>query len=533
MTDFVKLVVNTGIEKKEYSVRRGTRLINALAEAGVELELACGGRGTCGGCRLLLQGDLSAPTPEEKAFFPPALLTRGWRLACRTTVQGDTEVIIASDLSKGSTTFVLGGKAGTQQIAAAVDMGTTTLAVTLVEPETGRRLITAGRLNPQTAKGSDLITRMQQALFPEGKDLLQKMLVSGINILIKEAAAKTGIKPEQITTLAAAGNSVISHLFLGFPVESLSRAPFRPVIKGSYTTTGAELGLAVHPRALIYLVPLIGGFVGGDATAALFYTGLAARGGKNLLVDLGTNGEIILAVNGRLWATSAAAGPAFEGQGITWGMRAEPGAITGIETGGGWRLKTVNDVEPRGISGSGLVEIAALLLSTGLLTAEGRLKNPGELSEDLPFETRKRVRVTENGPEVLLDQETGITITQKDIRLLQLAKGAVRAAVESLLEEAGITAGDLDRVFLAGAFGSGLRPAAALQIGLLPPVALERIEFVGNAALEGATVALEPEKRKVMERLAGETRHISLETKGYYQNKFVNALYFPMETAKN
>ncbi len=533
MTCFVKLVVNTGREKKEYPVRRGTRLLDALAKAGIGLELACGGRGICGGCRLLLQGDLPAPTPEEKAYFSPALLARGWRLACLTTIEGDTEVIITPDSSRGAATFVLGAKARAEEVAAAVDMGTTTLAVTLVEPESGRRLVTAGRLNPQTAKGSDIITRMQQALSPEGKDLLQKMLVSGINILIEEAAAKAGSKPEQITTLVAAGNSVISHLFLGLPVESLSRAPFRPAFKGAYTATGAELGLAVHPRALIYLVPLIGGFVGGDATAALLATGLAAREGKNLLVDLGTNGEIILAVNGRLWATSAAAGPAFEGQGITWGMRAEPGAITGLETGGRWRLKTVNGIEPRGISGSGLVEIAAALLAAGLLTAEGRLKNPEELSEELPPETKERVRVTENGPEVLLDRRTGITITQKDIRLLQLAKGAVRAAVESLLEEAGITAGDLDRVFLAGAFGSGLSPAAALKIGLLPPVALERIEFVGNAALEGATLALEPEKRKAMERLARETCHISLETKGYYQEKFINALYFPVETAKN
>ena len=528
MTDLVKLVVNNGIEKKEYPVCRGIPLLKALVKAGVELELPCGGRGTCGGCRLLLKGELSSPTPEEKAFFSPALLEKGWRLACRTKLQGDTEVILFSDLDNGYTSFVSGEKAGAKQVAAAVDMGTTTLAVTLVDPETGRRLITVGRLNPQTAKGSDLITRMQLALTVEGKDLLQKMLVSGINILIKGAAEKTGIVAEQITTLVVAGNSVISHLFLGFPVESLSRAPFCPAIKGSYSTTGAELGLAVHPRAGVYLAPLIGGFVGGDASAALLFTGLATRGGKNLLVDLGTNGEIILAANGRLWATSTAAGPAFEGQGIAWGMRAEPGAVTGMETGAGWRLKTINNVEPRGISGSGLVEIVAGLLSTGLLTPEGRLKNPEEPGEELPPETNNRLRDTENGPEVLLDRRTGISITQKDIRLLQLAKGAVRAAVDSLLEEAGITPENLDRVFLAGAFGSGLNPAAVLKIGLLPPVALERIEFVGNAALEGAALALRPEKRKEIERLAAETCHISLETKGYYQDKFVTALYFPL-----
>ena len=263
----------------------------------------------------MLQGDLPAPTPEEKAYFSPALLARGWRLACLTTIEGDTEVIITPDSSRGAATFVLGAKARAEEVAAAVDMGTTTLAVTLVEPESGRRLVTAGRLNPQTAKGSDIITRMQQAL-SRRKDLLQKMLVSGINILIEEAAAKAGSKPEQITTLVAAGNSVISHLFLGLPVESLSRAPFRPAFKGAYTATGAELGLAVHPRALIYLVPLIGGFVGGDATAALLATGLAAREGKNLLVDLGTNGEIILAVNGRLWATRPPPGPPLKDRGL-------------------------------------------------------------------------------------------------------------------------------------------------------------------------------------------------------------------------
>ena len=412
-----------------------------------------------------------------------------------------------------------------------MDLGTTTLVLTLVDLESGRRLVTVTGLNPQTAVGADLITRIQHALSGEGRDRLQEMLISGINILIEEAAAKGGVIPEQISMVTLAGNSVMHHLFLGLPVDSLSRTPFAPARKEPYLTEGAKTGLAVHPRAEVYLTPLLGGFVGGDAAAALFASGLAAWPGKGLLVDLGTNGEIILTGDGKVWAASTAAGPAFEGQGITWGMRAAPGAITGVKLArDGWYLETLGGVAPLGITGSGLIALVAAFLSLGLLTQEGRLKSPEEML-DLPEVLRERLRTGENGQEVLVDRESGVTINQKDIRLLQLAKGAVRAAVDSLLDEAGVVPEELDTLMLAGAFGSGLDPSALLRIGLLPRVPVARIKFIGNAALEGAVQALRPEARRELESLAGKVRHIPLGNREDYQEKFVASLLFPAENS--
>lgn len=528
MGEFVEVVLVTGKEKKALRVRRGVPLLQALAEAGVKVELPCGGQGICGGCRVLMKGELPPPTPEEAEFFSSQMLVQGWRLACQTSLPGDTEVYLPGRESLPDTRFSPALKRdGKSPVGAAVDLGTTTLVLTLVDLESGRRLVTVTGLNPQTAVGADLITRIQHALSGEGRDRLQEMLVSGINILIEEAAAKGGVAPEQIRVVSVVGNSVMHHLFLGLPVASLGRMPFAPFSKEPHRTEGEKIGLAVHPRAEVYLAPLLGGFVGGDAAAALYASGLAARPGKGLLVDLGTNGEIILTGGGGVWAASTAAGPAFEGQGIAWGMRAAPGAITGVKTTGDeWHLETLGGVAPLGITGSGLIALVATLLRAGLLSPEGRLKNPEEIP-DLPEVIRGRLRAGENGQEVLIDRESGVTINQKDIRLLQLAKGAVRAAVDSLLDEAKVTPEELEVILLAGAFGSGLNPSALLRIGLLPRVPAARIKFIGNAALEGAVQALRPESRSELERLAGRVRHISLGKREDYQDKFVTALLFP------
>lgn len=532
MGEFVELVVITGKEKKVRRVRRGVPLLQALAGAGVKMDLPCGGQGICGGCRVLLKGEVPPPTPEEERFFSNQMLAQGWRLACQASLQGDTKVYLPGRESLSDTQpGPVDKREEESPVGAAVDLGTTTLVLTLVDLESGRRLVTVAGLNPQTAVGADLITRIQHALSKEDRGRLQEMLISGINILIEEAAAKGGVAPEQIRKVSAVGNSVMHHLFLGLPVASLGRTPFTPVNKEPYLTEGAKTGLAVHPRAEVYLAPLLGGFVGGDAAAALYASGLTARPGKGLLIDLGTNGEIILTGGGEIWAASTAAGPAFEGQGITWGMRAASGAITGIKIlRNEWHLETLGGVTPLGITGSGLIALVAALLSAGLITPEGRLKGPEEIP-DLPKAIRERLRTGENGQEVLIDRESGVTINQKDIRLLQLAKGAVRAAVDSLLEEAGVDPEELEVILLAGAFGTGLDPAALLRIGLLPRVPAVQIKFLGNAALEGAVQALRPEARRELERLAGKVRHISLGNRENYQDTFVASLLFPDNTS--
>lgn len=529
-----KLVLITGKGKKVCRVRRGISLLQALAGAGVNLELPCGGRGICGGCRVLLKGEVSSPTPEEERFFPSRLLRQGWRLACQVSIRGDIEVHLPDRENPPGVRFDSGlRRAEETRVGAAVDLGTTTLVVTLVDMESGRRLVTVAGLNPQAAIGADLITRIQQALSVEGRNALHEMLISGINMLIEEAAAKGGISPEQINTVSVVGNPVMHHFFLDLPVESLSRMPFVPVRKEPYLTEGAKVGLGIHPRANVYFAPLLGGFVGGDAAAALYACGLATRPGKGLLIDLGTNGEIILTGNGEIWATSAAAGPAFEGQGVAWGMRAAPGAITGIKMAyNGWRLETLGGAAPLGITGSGLVAIIAALLSAGLITPEGRLKSPKE-AVDLPLAIRKYLRNGENGQEVLMDRQSGVTINQKDIRLLQLAKGAIRAAVDSLLDEAKVVPEELETILLAGAFGGGLDPTALLRVGLLPQVSTERVEFIGNAALEGAVLALRPEGRMELERLAGSVHHVSLGSRENYQDKFVASLLFPNNSRRD
>ena len=212
-------------------------------------------------------------------------------------------------------------------------------------------------------------------------------------------------------------------------------------------------------------------------------------------------------------------------------MRAASGAITGIKIlRNEWHLETLGGVTPLGITGSGLIALVAALLSAGLITPEGRLKGPEEIP-DLPKAIRERLRTGENGQEVLIDRESGVTINQKDIRLLQLAKGAVRAAVDSLLEEAGVDPEELEVILLAGAFGTGLDPAALLRIGLLPRVPAVQIKFLGNAALEGAVQALRPEARRELERLAGKVRHISLGNRENYQDTFVASLLFPDNTS--
>lgn len=503
-------------------------IADALHAVGIWVDLPCGGIGTCGGCRIEAKGALSDLTPREAEALSNEAIGAGWRLACQAQIVGDLEIALPENAVLSGAEETAGPSLSKRRLGMALDLGSTTLVGRIIDLDNGHSLMEMSATNPQVSVGADLITRIQAGLELEGQTLLKSLAIRGINDLLNKMVNRLGIAPEQVSSMTIAGNSVMQHLLLGLSVETLSAFPFAPVSLDAVVRSAGDLGIAIDPRAEIYIFPLIGSFVGGDAAAGALALNLAALPGACLLADLGTNGEVLLSVDGEIGATSTAAGPAFEGGEIAWGMRAETGAIVDLDIRSGWQLTTIGGAIPRGIAGSGLVRIVTELLENGLLGPEGRLRRPEELTGEHARLAEGRIRQGKNGYEVILDPEREIVLTQGDIRQLQLAKGAIRSAVDSLLEEAGIKAVEISGVYLAGAFGSVLDPDSVLRIGLLPPVPIEKIAAVGNASLDGAVKVLMDEigRLAVVELVKG-IRHISLESRPDYQDAFVRALRFP------
>jgi uncharacterized 2Fe-2S/4Fe-4S cluster protein (DUF4445 family) len=328
----------------------------------------------------------------------------------------------------------------------------------------------------------------------------------------------------------------MQHLAAGIDPTPLGEVPFVPVHAHGLTLTADGLDLPIHPRARLHVLPVIGGFVGGDTVAGLVATRLHERADRSLLIDIGTNGEIVLNSGGKLWATSAAAGPAFEGARISCGMRAAPGAIEKVSLADG-RLVcgTVGGTAARGICGSGLIDAAAEMLRCGAVRPEGRLVGVDEIPEGAPPDLVRRIETdSEDAYQFRLTEEPitggrGVVITQRDVRELQLATGAIRAATRMLLQRAGLTAADLDTVLVGGGFGSFIRRNNAQRIGLLPAgVAHDRIRFVGNVSLRGAQWSLlSGEIRAQAEELARRVKLVELSTERDFLHEFAEAMIFP------
>ncbi len=422
-------------------------------------------------------------------------------------------------------------------LAAALDVGTTTLAGTLLDAGTGRVLALATRLNPQTRFGDDVLSRIQFAA-QDAASLarIQRVLLDDLNEMLTEMARAAAAPLRRIYTVTLAGNTTMEQLLLGLDPRYLGEVPFVPAAGRPVRTTAAALGLPVHPRAAVFVFPVIGGFVGGDVVGGLLATGLAERREPALLIDVGTNGEIVLAAGGRLTAAATAAGPAFEGARIRHGMRAAAGAIEqiAVDAGGDLVRETIGNAPARGLCGSALVDLAALLLRHGIVGPEGKLRAAEELAFAPPPLARRLV-VAEGQPAFLVAEaaETAdgraILLTQRDVRELQLAAGAIRAGVQILLRRAGRTAGELGEVLVAGGFGNYIRRRSALRIGLLPPeIDPERIRFVGNAALAGARLAaLSLAHQQAAAALAAACEHLDLATDPRFEVTFAEAMRFP------
>ena len=421
----------------------------------------------------------------------------------------------------------------------AFDLGSTTVVGYLIDLNTGHEVGVASAMNPQMAYGDDLVSRISfAATEPNGLGMLREAAADVLNRVARRLVELHEIEAESIYEVTVVGNTCMTHLLLGLDVSTLGVAPYVPTICREMTVRADEAGLAINPGARVHVLPNVAGFVGSDLVGVVLSTLREDEDRTRLAVDVGTNGEMALLHQGRLYACSAAAGPAFEGARIKSGMRGAPGAIDSVRIGERVEITTIDDRRPMGLCGSGLVDAVAEMLDAGIIDSTGRMLCADEVGH-LPLAVRERLVEREGGNEFILatEHETArrepVSLTQRDIRQLQLAKGSIRAAIETLLRTAGITSDDLTEIALAGAFGNYIRKESALRIGLIPPVDLGRIVPVGNAAGAGAKLALiSARERERASRLAEHAEHVELACHPDYQNEFMDKMLFPTSVGK-
>lgn len=489
-----------------YEVPAGIRLSDALARTPVLTAWPCGGLGRCGKCRVTAFGALSEPDGQELALLSTEDRQAGVRLACRSFVLGDCRVEAA--VSTGEA-IRMDGENGASAVepafrhfGAAVDLGTTTLAARLYDAS-GTCLASGGRMNPQSRWGADVISRIQASM--EGaREEIAVSVREGIAGLLRELVEQAGIQAQAIDGAVIAGNTAMLYLLTGSAPDALSRAPFEADRLFGCEVDAASLDLPLDPGAPVYLPRCVAAFVGADITAAITAAGLCRSQETRLLADIGTNGEMALWHRGELCCCSTAAGPAFEGAGLSMGMQGANGAIDHLWVAdGALRTHGIGGGEPKGICGSGVVDALACLLELGMLDETGLL---------------------EDDPAVLCGN---VSLTQKDVRMIQLAKSAVCAGMRTLAQHAGIGWEDVSEFLVAGGFGSYLDLGNAGKIGLIPPEIVPRTRAIGNASLDGASMLLlDRTLRRELEAMARSARTADLSTDPVFMQWYTEGMLF-------
>ncbi len=538
-----------------------TTILQAARDAGIIVESPCDGVGTCGKCKVQVEGPEGSFLSEEAHFqMPPELTAQGYVLACHTKVYGDITVIAPNTASQNKTlkilsegesfsysidpyikkvyaapkdkTFILAGKQKVGEedgdttdkfYGLAIDIGTTTLVTALIDMNTGEEIDSLSALNPQSLHAQDVITRIHMASKEEGLKLLYEAIRDEFNNTIDELCKRNHIESKYIYEAIYSGNTTMIHLATRTNPEPLGQFPYTAVIKGGNTVSAAELHMS--PFGDIYLPPIISAYVGPDITSGVLAAQLEKKKGTTLFIDIGTNGEMILAQDGRLAGTSTAAGPAFEGMNITCGMRAGDGALElyQVQEDGTPKTHVIGDVEATGICGSGLLDIVGELVRVGVIGKSGRLVKPerGKYSDVL------KPNMKEKDGKPVFYVSKNVYITQGDVRQVQLAKGAIRAGVEMLMTALGVSPETVDCVEIAGSFGYHLRESSLINQGMLPEAFRGKVKFVGNTSKSGAKAfLLNQGVRTYMEQLVGEIKDVELSQDPKFQDVFVKALTF-------
>jgi uncharacterized 2Fe-2S/4Fe-4S cluster protein (DUF4445 family) len=482
----------------------GAPLRDLLFDQGVEFP--CGGNGRCRGCRCrVIEGEFAVNDAQRERLSPEEL-DAGWRLSCQCRVHGDAVIELRQwDVAVLADDSVFAFTPG-EGLGVAVDLGTTTLVAQLVDLATGNVLGVRTALNPQARHGGDVMSRVQFAVMQSGQPHLQHLIRAEIGKLISQLLKTASVSDVRRVTIV--GNTVMHHLFSGVSVEPMSHTPFESADPGPREFSASELGWSVGGDPRVLFLPCLGGFVGSDILAGILATRLHESPALVALVDLGTNGEIVLGNRDRMLFTSTAAGPAFEGARIHSGMRAATGAIWKVTRDGadGFHCEVLGGGEPHGLCGSGLVDAAATALEMGRILPTGRLAD-------------RTMEMALAGP---------VTLTQTDIRELQLAKGAIAAGIRLLLNKWGAGPEDVATVHLAGAFGNYISRASAKRIGLLY-FPSETVIPAGNTALLGAKMALflPDEGLALWRELEQRMEHVSLNLEPDFQDVYAEEMGFP------
>lgn len=547
----------------------GETIRDVLLRAGLALETPCNGQGVCGQCLIQVRNPLVVPeTPHESISSEDA--ARGVRLACRLEADRDMTITILSITPDDDEVPILegtvfSGKSAEEDIVPkktdfavrletetrsgsvvmhyedeclslsdwekpfspkglAIDIGTTTLVGSLVCLSTGRILSTVSTLNPQIAMGHDVMTRIQTGSTPDGLRELADAVRQGIRKIIKEVCVQTRTDSMEVLDLVVGGNTAMLQIAAGINPEPLGRSPFDVDIEGGkcYPAETFFPG-EVNPAARVYVPPVAHAFVGSDISAGMLVCdGFFNRNKTVLFIDIGTNGEIGLQTDDRILITSTAAGPAFEGMGMSSGMRAGIGAVETVEVNGdNLNMSTIGGVPARGICGSGIIDLTAGLLKLGVIDPSGRMALPdngSRFSEDITACIQNIDDVT------AFAYGDNVFFTQKDIRQVQLAKSAIRTAVDIFIKETGQ---EIEEVVVAGGFGFTLNPDSLATIGLLPLELTEKLSFAGNSSLLGCQRMLtDVSARRFIETRLAEAEHLSLAERPDFMMAFVENMEF-------
>ena len=513
--------IKTKTQEFTVSAKAGTTLSDILKDPHFSFSMPCAGNHLCGKCRVFIDGEVSAPDKREKNILGPEV-PENLRLACFTKVLGDCTVTLPESYANVAVEMEDGSlKAGRGEKCAIVfDIGTTTVAGSIYGLEPFRLLRSQGELNRQIPFGGDVMSRIEYCC-RNGVETLTEVISEQLENMALALCEKAETPEENIVRFVITGNTAMLHIFAGINPDSMAAAPFRPKSLFGYSEKADNHFKGFH-RAEIFFPPCIGAFSGADMVCAIEDSRMTEKNRISFIADIGTNGEMALFSSGKLYCCSAAAGPAFEGAEIEMGMPACDGAVYKFFIEGGEiSCKTIGDKEPAGICGTGLISAAALMLKTGIMDATGLIRDSGH-----PF----TYLTGSDGDGTSFFALGKIRITQRDIRQLQLAKGAISAAIGALLQECGLSEKDISDFYLCGGFGSRIDPYEAAYISLIPASFKYIAHSLGNAAAKGAAhVACDGDLGR-FEKIANSAAEIPLAENEFFVKHYIDEMNFPSHT---